>query len=228
MTDCWLVLDDDLVSRYHAQFELLEEGLTVEDLGSRNGTYVNGERLAGKATIRDGDQVRIGREVIAVIGPAALDAPAEDDDLRRTIGPGEETQFPTLISQLVEKSLKVGKLKDAERYAVALANQLMVAKAAADHPTSRTAVRTFIALGEKTSSGLWLAGVARNPAPHGWVMDGETLGLVRKALDRVARVPGSGLESYEQTLRAMQREGQVVPADLLRTVAEWVDAFGGG
>jgi hypothetical protein len=59
-------------------------------------------------------------------------------------------------------------------------------------------------------------------------MDGETLGLVRKALDRVARVPGSGLESYEQTLRAMQREGQVVPADLLRTVAEWVDAFGGG
>jgi pSer/pThr/pTyr-binding forkhead associated (FHA) protein len=57
-----LVLDwDDQVSRLHAQFERVDSDWTVVDDGlSRNGTFVNGERLSGRRRLSDGDSVRFG------------------------------------------------------------------------------------------------------------------------------------------------------------------------
>ena len=228
MADCWLTLDDDLVSRYHARFVVDAAGMEVEDLGSRNGTYVNGRRLEGKVRLADADQVRIGREIIAVLGPGSLEARDDaDDSLRRTLGPGEETQFPTLIGQLVEKSLKVGKIKEAERYALARTNQLMSAKVPGDHPTAVSCVRCLVALAEKTASGVWLDRVFKLHAVHGWLMTSEVKDKVLGALDRIPRVPGSGLEEYEQALRQMAKEGQDVPPQLVSTIAELSDAYGG-
>jgi len=48
------------VSRRHCAVVEEEGGLTVEDLKSRNGTYVNGVRLTAKVTVADGDIVRVG------------------------------------------------------------------------------------------------------------------------------------------------------------------------
>jgi hypothetical protein len=57
-----LVLDwDEQVSRLHAQFERVEQDWTVVDDGlSRNGTFVNGERLSGRRRLSDGDNLRFG------------------------------------------------------------------------------------------------------------------------------------------------------------------------
>ncbi len=55
-----LFLDDITVSRHHAAFIVSEGSLTVQDLGSTNGTYVNGERVA-LATLGPGDEVIVGR-----------------------------------------------------------------------------------------------------------------------------------------------------------------------
>lgn len=228
MADCWLTLNDDLVSRYHARFVAAEGELAAEDLGSRNGTYVNGRRIEGRQNLVDGDQVRIGREIIAVLGPGAHDAgDGTDDNLRRTLGPGEETQFPTLIGQLVEKSLKVGKIKEAERYALALTNQLMGARVPSDHPTAVSCVRCLVALAEKTSSGVWLDRVFKLHAVHGWLLDDAVKGRILGALDRIPRVPGTGLEEYEQALRKLNREGIPVPPQLVALIAELSDAYGG-
>lgn len=228
MADCWLTLDDDLVSRYHARFLVNAGSLEVEDLGSRNGTYVNGRRLEGRVKLTDADQVRIGREIISVLGPGTAEAGDEgEDNLRRTLGPGEETQFPTLIGQLVEKSLKVGKIKEAERYALALTNQLMGSKVPSDHPTAVSCVRCLVALADKTASGVWLDRAFKLHASHGWLMRDDVKQQVLSALDRIPRVPGTGLEEYEQALRQMQKEGIDVPPQLVATVAELSDAYGG-
>ena len=56
---CDLVLDDDTVSRQHARFMSRPEGFFLEDLGSRNGTYLNGERIYGPTRIFDGDRVQL-------------------------------------------------------------------------------------------------------------------------------------------------------------------------
>jgi pSer/pThr/pTyr-binding forkhead associated (FHA) protein len=57
-----LVLDwDEQVSRLHARFERVDADWTIIDDGlSRNGTFVNGERINGRRRLEDGDSVRFG------------------------------------------------------------------------------------------------------------------------------------------------------------------------
>lgn len=55
-----IFLDDVTVSRKHAEFVRSGERFEVRDLGSMNGTYLNGSRVEG-AILVDGDQVQIGK-----------------------------------------------------------------------------------------------------------------------------------------------------------------------
>jgi hypothetical protein len=59
-TEATVFLDDVTVSRHHAAFHIQGGRLLLEDLGSTNGTYVNG-RLAEKVELSPGDEVIIGR-----------------------------------------------------------------------------------------------------------------------------------------------------------------------
>ena len=56
-----IVVADPLVSRHHAEVMIGEEGCTLTDLESGNGTFVNGEQVEGKITLNPGDVVDIGR-----------------------------------------------------------------------------------------------------------------------------------------------------------------------
>ena len=55
-----IFLDDITVSRHHCRFVADVSSLEVEDSGSTNGTYVNGDRV-DRAALRPGDEVLIGR-----------------------------------------------------------------------------------------------------------------------------------------------------------------------
>jgi hypothetical protein len=67
---------DEKVSRVHAQLERLGDDWIVEDDGlSRNGTSVNGERLAGRHRLHDGDVLRFGRTEVAFRAPKPVAAP---------------------------------------------------------------------------------------------------------------------------------------------------------
>jgi hypothetical protein len=62
---------DEKVSRVHAQLERLGGDWTVEDDGlSRNGTFLNGERLMGRHRLADGDVMRFGKTEVAFRAPA--------------------------------------------------------------------------------------------------------------------------------------------------------------
>jgi len=83
-TDCDVALPTDVlnrdVSRYHCAFEIEPPTVRVRDLGSLNGTYVNGEKIGQRAAglepdemdlegvrdLRDGDEVRLGGTIIRV------------------------------------------------------------------------------------------------------------------------------------------------------------------
>jgi len=51
---------DEFASSHHARFEPRRDGVYVEDVGSTNGTFVNGIRLTGERRLAPGDVVRIG------------------------------------------------------------------------------------------------------------------------------------------------------------------------
>lgn len=53
-------LESPTVSRHHARIRISGGDATIEDLESKNGTYLGGERLVTPATLTDGDEVRIG------------------------------------------------------------------------------------------------------------------------------------------------------------------------
>lgn len=62
-TDNDVVLDDLALSRFHARLEQRGARHVVVDLGSQNGTYVNGNRVAGELELKAGDRVGLGRYV---------------------------------------------------------------------------------------------------------------------------------------------------------------------
>lgn len=55
-----ILLADESISRRHARIHNTEQGLMVEDLGSSNGTYVQGRKIEGRVRIGLGEEVRLG------------------------------------------------------------------------------------------------------------------------------------------------------------------------
>jgi len=74
---CHLRPNSELVSREHAEFSISPDEVSVQDLGSRNGTLVNGKAISGSYTLRDNDLVTVGHLTFAVSiqgAPAAAKA----------------------------------------------------------------------------------------------------------------------------------------------------------
>jgi hypothetical protein len=64
--DADLTLADAGVSRSHARVRAAGTGASIEDLGSSNGTFVNGERVEGSRQLSDGDQIQLGGAILRV------------------------------------------------------------------------------------------------------------------------------------------------------------------
>ena len=65
--DCDIFLDDVTVSRRHAVIARDGDGLTIEDLGSLNGTFLNRKRIES-APLADGDELQIGKYRLTFFG----------------------------------------------------------------------------------------------------------------------------------------------------------------
>jgi pSer/pThr/pTyr-binding forkhead associated (FHA) protein len=80
------------VSKRHCQLNCDQGVLRIRDLGSRNGTYLNGDRINGEAEIKAGDRVKIGSLtfVCQIDGqPADMEVPEADNSPQKGV-PREE------------------------------------------------------------------------------------------------------------------------------------------
>src|SRR5262249_14042566 len=124
-SDLDMVLVEDMVSRKHAKISTQAGQITIQDLGSTNGTFVNGEKIK-KVRLKEGDRILIGTSIIKLVsvdgvGMANLtEAEArsrmDQSAQRRPSGPGrpmsgsiEEIPLPDLL-QLLSTSRKGGVL----------------------------------------------------------------------------------------------------------------------
>jgi DNA-binding winged helix-turn-helix (wHTH) protein len=77
-TDASVWIDAPGVSRHHARIVVRQGEATVDDLGSKNGTYVGSDRVVSPRQLADGDQVRLGSVVMTFRVPQ-LPGPTETD-----------------------------------------------------------------------------------------------------------------------------------------------------
>jgi FHA domain/Domain of unknown function (DUF4388) len=115
--DVQIVLSEDMVSRRHARILFDGQKITIEDLGSTNGTFVNGEKIK-QASLKEGDRVLIGSSIFKVVyadtSAAAPRKRADDASMGRTqartmTGAIEEIPLPDVL-QLLGSSKKTGVL----------------------------------------------------------------------------------------------------------------------
>src|SRR5512136_2618740 len=95
-----VLLDDPQVSRYHAHLMRHGDEIIIEDLGSTNGTLVNGRRIAGPHVLQPSETIAVGASVFSVEGFAA---PSTVGMLPQTLTardfPGPARQSPAAAPQ---------------------------------------------------------------------------------------------------------------------------------
>jgi len=106
-----LTLDDEQASREHARIAPDGDGATVEDLGSRNGTFLNDGEVHGRTRLHAGDELLIGVTVLAVRGagqpsavrsvPPPLAAPERRPDFVSPAGGGGVPDLERLLDRRV-------------------------------------------------------------------------------------------------------------------------------
>ena len=77
-------IDQDAISRSHARVTAAGGRVTIKDLGSTNGTYVNDELLTDDYQLRNGDLVKIGRTIFKFIAGGNIEAAYHDEIYRLT------------------------------------------------------------------------------------------------------------------------------------------------
>jgi len=121
-SDLDMVLVEDMVSRKHARIQMQQDQIWIEDLGSTNGTFVNGEKIK-RARLKEGDRVLIGTSILKLIAgdgarESTTDAKREleyvaaqrrTSQARTMSGSIEEVPLPDLL-QLFGTSKKSGVL----------------------------------------------------------------------------------------------------------------------
>lgn len=120
---CDVALEDDQVSRQHARIEQRQGELRIRDLGSRNGTRVNGRRITAEVALLDGDRIQLGTSTARVELERLATAPAARVDLRQPIESllaeaGALADLLALYGELLAGASSAAILRSAAGYAV--------------------------------------------------------------------------------------------------------------
>lgn len=182
---CQLSVDDPLISRQHAVLSVSGGYATVEDLGSRNGVLVNGQKVSGAHALADGDTITVGSQVMTIHGIAASgsvrprrpemqtlqtaslfelsDDPTLDTGVRPLHAAGDPDRRVhelSLIGVVAEKALAMGKLDDAERLLERPLKELLarIKKGGpkVDAVVAQRAAALAVKLGAVKQSALWI------------------------------------------------------------------------
>jgi FHA domain len=211
-----------LVSRRHATFYQTEEGVEVADHGSRNGVFVNGERIEGSRALSAGDVITIGDDSLTLVEVAERAAEGSKTiSAMRPIAPAQTPRPPSfsdedasvatrradtfqLLGGVVDKALALGRGEEAERLLGAhLAAALEDARAGRGVPPelARSAARYALKLAAATHKPHWLDFAVRlyraltQPMPLPIVDEMYTL------VGRMRGVDRASLRDYVESLR---------------------------
>ncbi len=99
-----LVIADDLVSRSHARLTFEGDDLVVEDLGSTNGTYLNGVRITRERAV-EGDRILVGGSIIKVVAREPVSHAADEARVDPGVATAAEQRVRAMQGHLEEVPL---------------------------------------------------------------------------------------------------------------------------
>jgi pSer/pThr/pTyr-binding forkhead associated (FHA) protein len=157
-----VVVDADGVSRVHAVFERFGDTWCVRDVGSRNGTFVNGGRIIGERALHSGDEIVLGRLRLLFHGPA------RGKETAAIAQPPPLTQRERDVLLALCRPLLTGDAFTEPASTRAIAAELVVSEAAVKQHLSRLYVKFDVgAHGERRRVRLANAAVARGAVTLG-------------------------------------------------------------
>jgi hypothetical protein len=206
--DCQLAVDDPLVSRRHASFRATNASLTVEDLGSRNGVKVNGQRIGGATELKHGDTVLIGEQELSV-SVVATDLPSRAPrrpavTMTNTAAEGGGAGTLALLSGVVDKALVMGRIDEAERILTNLLSETLagIQSGRRDAAALPDATKYALKLAGETGRPVWIDWIFQAHHAAGKVLPASTVDELY-ALARKVRYPVTpALRAYVDGLRA--------------------------
>lgn len=222
-SDLDMVLVEDMVSRRHATISVNGDQVLIQDLGSTNGTFVNGERVK-RAQLNEGDRVLIGTSIIKLVTADSNAAPASSQMLeqvaahrstsqvRSMSGTIDEVPLPDLL-QLFGSSKKTGVLvvrSDADTGKIFLEKGFVVYASVndrADLPAQKSAYRIVT----WQHGTFYMEPVEHKEFPHRIELSSEgVLMEAMRLIDEVRRVqdlpPMRGKLALTQPLQAPLRD----------------------
>ena len=101
-----IVLVEDMVSRKHAKITLTGSKITIEDLGSTNGTFVNGEKVKS-SRLKEGDRILVGTSILKLVKAGANAPELSDAQVKQNL-----EQVAAVQSQRQTKTAMTGKLEE--------------------------------------------------------------------------------------------------------------------
>ena len=107
-SDLDMVLVEDMVSRKHAKITCQEGKVLIEDLGSTNGTFVNGEKIVRAARLKEGDRILIGTSILKLVAEAGA-SPVDDQQVKQNL---EAAAAAAASRQTRSSSSMTGKIEE--------------------------------------------------------------------------------------------------------------------
>lgn len=101
-----IVLVEDMVSRKHAKITLAGGKITIEDLGSTNGTFVNGEKVK-TSRLKEGDRILVGTSILKLVKAGANAVELSDAQVKQNL-----EQVAVVQSQRQTKTAMTGKIEE--------------------------------------------------------------------------------------------------------------------
>src|ERR1700733_13363918 len=101
--DCSLTLEEPLASREHIKVIFEGGNYSLVDCGSRNGTYLNDEKVTGTKELRDGDEIRIGSTRLKFVSDKGGAHEDESDDDKTRVASGSDPEKKSPGQAVMEK-----------------------------------------------------------------------------------------------------------------------------
>lgn len=130
-----IVIPTPAVSRRHARLMLEGDSYAIEDLGSSNGTFINGDRLIGRRTLNHGDQIRLGQAITL-----NYSSPVAEEPGKTAVRPA--TPVPSMPSHVMQTTIG----EEVSLPAASGPRQLIVT-IAGENPKSYSLTRTTYSIG---------------------------------------------------------------------------------